>query len=376
MHGRGSRPPGKIGGSSATAAAIGIPQMIQIDRLRAKLEEFFIRIADGICRVTDDMAAKIRLFIKKVSAAVTSACAAAKSKFRRSAKSKDGRGAGNASAGHRKGFRFGGDGAEASAAHGCGSASAGHEEKSSADASAESADFQDGTAEGRGERPNSGTAFAAGDTFARYGDAYSEWAARSAGGRFVCHLLDFTGSLLFCLAVIVAMKPLLLSAFLEDGFQPEIEILFLTGSFGEWFCNGFISELPDAILLLRNFAVSVLLIFFIALKAAAILACKNVRRIVPLILLAATPFLNFLLFDKFLLFLIFLIAIYLASQFSLNFSVRSVMVKLALLFVVSAAVYFALHFMSSYSFQFYCYRTARCLRRIFELLTLPVQNWM
>ena len=150
--------------------------------------------------------------------------------------------------------------------------------------------------------------------------------------RFIRHTFDLTADLIFVLAVVILIKP-------------EIDALVFDLSELSKFLR--LSTLVDSVtingitLLTENFLGCLFL--FVVLKMVVILSCKNVRKIVPLLLLVILCILTVLIKISFWIFLILSLLLLLTLQFSMNFKSKTIKTKVGLFIILTLALYISLH---------------------------------
>lgn len=148
--------------------------------------------------------------------------------------------------------------------------------------------------------------------------------------RFIRHTFDLTADLLFVVAVIILVKENLVIRDLSVvsnffNLSPLVKVITIN----------------DVNLLSENFLGY--LILFVILKLFVILSCKNVRKIVPLLLLIILCISSVLIKISFLLFLILAILLLITLQFSMNFKSKTINRKIKVFIVLTLALYVCLH---------------------------------
>ena len=150
--------------------------------------------------------------------------------------------------------------------------------------------------------------------------------------RFIRHTFDLTADLIFVLAVVILIKP-------------EIDaIVFDLTNLSKLMR---LSTLVDSVtingitLLTENFLGYLFL--FVVFKLFVILSCKNVRKIVPLLLLVILCILTVLIKISFWIFLILSLLLLLTLQFSMNFKSKTIKTKVGLFIILTMALYISLH---------------------------------
>lgn len=154
--------------------------------------------------------------------------------------------------------------------------------------------------------------------------------------RFIRHTFDLTADLIFVLAVVILIKPEINAIVFEKCDFPTN--LLLSRLVKLVTVNG----IP---LLNENFLGCLFL--FVVFKMVVILSCKNIRKIVPLLLLVILSISTVLIKISFLIFLILSLLLLLTLQFSMNFKSKTIKTKVGLFIILTLALYISLHLLLS-----------------------------
>lgn len=150
--------------------------------------------------------------------------------------------------------------------------------------------------------------------------------------RFIRHTFDLIADLIFVLAVVILIKPKI-DAIVFDLTNLS-KLMRLSTLVDSVTINGIT-------LLTENFLGYLFL--FLVFKLFVILSCKNVRKIVPLLLLVILCILTVLIKISFWIFLILSLLLLLTLQFSMNFKSKTIKTKVGLFIILTMALYISLH---------------------------------
>ena len=150
--------------------------------------------------------------------------------------------------------------------------------------------------------------------------------------RFIRHTFDLTADLIFVLTVVILIKPEINAiVFKKCDFSTNLLLSRLVK----------LVTINGITLLTENFLGCLFL--FVVLKLVVILSCKNVRKIVPLLLLVILCILTVLIKISFWIFLILSLLLLLTLQFSMNFKSKTIKTKVGLFIILTLALYISLH---------------------------------
>mgnify|MGYP006916053615 CR=1 FL=1 len=193
-------------------------------------------------------------------------------------------------------------------------------------------------------------------------EAYGEERAREAKKKrvgFLRHAADLCADWLFVAAIVIRLKPALLSNYI---WLKSLE------NFGQRFPNVAdfsLQTVPDDIRYVSIALFIQLMFVFFVLKTVVILSCKNSRRIVSVMLLVMLGVVIFLVGSKFLVFFILSLLILLTLQFSMEFERSVIKIKTFVFLLGSAFGYVATCFILN----------PEIAREVMDLLSLKVTWW-
>lgn len=181
-------------------------------------------------------------------------------------------------------------------------------------------------------------------------------------------ILDLVASLVFMVAVVVAMKPSLLT---DEISEPLYNYSSFVGKIGDALVKIKITEssLPKNVEVAQHYLVGICLVVFGVLKICVLLAAQSgTKKVISVLTLAMTYLAWFLTGDKFLLFLIFVLLLHIIFEYSCGFSSALIFIKLGFVVLASIVVYVVLHFAFSETL-------AAKAAEIFDALKLPDLPW-
>lgn len=181
-------------------------------------------------------------------------------------------------------------------------------------------------------------------------------------------ILDIVASLVFMVAVVVAIKPSLLT---DEISKPLYNYSSFVGKIGDALVKIKITEssLPKNVEAAQHYLVGICLVVFGVLKICVLLAAQSgTKKVISVLTLAMTYLAWFLTGDKFLLFLIFVLLLHIIFEYSCGFSSALIFIKLGFVVLASIVVYVVLHFAFSE-------KLAAMAAEIFEALKLPDLPW-
>lgn len=181
-------------------------------------------------------------------------------------------------------------------------------------------------------------------------------------------ILDLVASLVFMVAVVVAIKPSLLT---DEISKPLYNYSSFVGKIGDALVKIKITEssLPKNVEVAQHYLVGICLVVFGVLKICVLLAAQSgTKKVISVLTLAMTYLAWFLTGDKFLLFLIFVLLLHIIFEYSCGFSSALIFIKLGFVVLASIAVYVVLHFAFSETL-------AAKAAEIFDALKLPDLPW-
>ena len=189
-----------------------------------------------------------------------------------------------------------------------------------------------------------------------------------AGLTIALAILDIIASLVFVAAIVIAIKPSLLT-------DAPFDQLYKYTSFAEKIGDTLIKveaiqdKIPINTKILQACATGLGLIIFGLLKIVVLLAAKSgSKKIVSALTLAMTYLACFMMSDKFLLFSIFILLLYFTFSYSCGFSTPAVLVKFGVVVVSTIVIYVAVHFAIDPSLP-------EAAQKIFTALRLPILRW-
>ena len=157
--------------------------------------------------------------------------------------------------------------------------------------------------------------------------------------KFFIHFFDLAASLVFIFAVIIAIKPELLTGVSFDRSVAQASQVIG----GVFFQLRTIEEVPLVLIPIRNFCVSVSLFIFLFLKIVVVLLVKGQKKLVAFIMLALTIISCWLTADKFLLFLCFCVLLNIGFQVLCDFGGKMIKVEFLVLIIATIILYVILH---------------------------------
>ncbi len=220
-----------------------------------------------------------------------------------------------------------------------------------------------------------------GNESARAGTSELSSKQRSHPARiFLAHLFDFIASFIFILAIIIAVKPELLTESYTPRFVGKITE-FVGGGLFRFTIKAMV--VPDeGLVLARNFFVTVSLIVFLLMKILVVVLSQGTKRFVALIMLVMTLLSCWLISDKFLLFMTFCLLLNIGFQMLCNFQAKTIRNKLIWLLVLTLVCYVVIHILQLKEVQGVLSSIGMELKRIwcllgrfFHQLAFPVLLW-
>lgn len=189
------------------------------------------------------------------------------------------------------------------------------------------------------------------------------------------HFFDFIASMIFISAVVVCLKPMLLSKWIIGLDVFETELFKFADAIGRSLLNVDILDdvfndfLFDKLIPLRNIVVTVSLSVYVLIKLLVILFSKDSNKLVSLLLLILLVLICFLAGNKFLLLIIFTVVLYLTFQIACFMPTKAILRKLLWIVIFTLAGYFVVHLILYPGF-------ADKIKTVFESLRLPsVKMW-
>ncbi|MBO7123108.1 MAG: hypothetical protein J6V90_07505 [Treponema sp.] len=198
--------------------------------------------------------------------------------------------------------------------------------------------------------------------------AQNNQAPTSLGLTIALAILDIIASLVFVAAIVIAIKPSLLT-------DAPFDQLYKYTSFAEKIGDTLIKveaiqdKIPKNTKILQACATGLGLIIFGLLKIVVLLTAKSgSKKIVSALTLAMTYLACFMMSDKFLLFSIFILLLYFTFSYSCGFSTPAVLVKFGVVVVSTIVIYVTVHFAIDPSLP-------KAAQKIFTALRLPILHW-
>lgn len=197
---------------------------------------------------------------------------------------------------------------------------------------------------------------------------------------FFAHLFDFIASFIFILAIIIAVKPELLTETYTPRFVGKVTE-FVGGGLLQFTIKTMVVP-EDGLMLARNFFVTTSLIVFLLMKILAVVLSQGTKRFVALIMLVMTLLSCWLISDKFLLFITFCLLLNIGFQILCNFQAKTIRNKLIWLLVLTLVCYVTIHILQLKEVKDILSCIGMELKRIwcllaslFHQLSFPVLLW-
>lgn len=179
---------------------------------------------------------------------------------------------------------------------------------------------------------------------------------------FVRHTFDLCADLIFVLAVLIIVKPSIISAEYDFiAFRKTSDILKL--NFFEPVLE--VLDITEDVLWLSRFYALILWISFLLIKIPIITSCKRSRKSVSLLLLVILACITPLINSYFLIFSLVSLLVLLTLQFSMGFSKAVIQIKSCLFAVSVVYGYLTIHLIQN---------PGLC-RQIVEWFSLPAKWW-
>lgn len=179
---------------------------------------------------------------------------------------------------------------------------------------------------------------------------------------FVRHTFDLCADLIFVLAVLIIVKPSIISAEYDFiAFRKTSDILKL--NFFEPVLE--VLDITEDVLWLSRFYALILFISFLLIKIPIITSCKRSRKSVSLLLLVILACITPLINSYFLIFSLVSLLVLLTLQFSMGFSKAVIQIKSCLFAVSVVCGYLTIHLIQN---------PGLC-RQIVEWFSLPAKWW-
>ncbi len=202
-------------------------------------------------------------------------------------------------------------------------------------------------------------------------------ATKDKGQYFLNILLavpDIAASLFLCAAVIVALRPQLLSS----DFQKLPESFSAVIDFGSYFFKAYIRpKLPEEVLRYRNFFVVLFLFLYLFGKMWVIaFSVGKTRKALSVLFIAMTLLSCTLVADKFLVFILFVLLLFMGFQYSVGVGRTFAMRKLGIIVVLALSGYLAFVF-CAYSETLHAWSNLlQAVKRCLSCFALPIQSWL
>lgn len=188
---------------------------------------------------------------------------------------------------------------------------------------------------------------------------------KSVARLFAASLLDIMASLIFIAAIVIAIKPGILSGKLNAPAANYHVIFEKIGNTLMKIETTSVSR-PSAA---QAFFVGLCLVIYGLLKAAVLLFVKNgTRKTVSVLTLIMTYFACFMMSDKFLLFAIFILLLYACFEYSCEFPTALIFSKLAFVIITAIIIYISVHLALDSDL-------AKKVSDVLEKLSLPIKRW-
>lgn len=174
--------------------------------------------------------------------------------------------------------------------------------------------------------------------------AYKTSPFKEAAFEMLLSILDLIASLAFIAAIVIAIKPSLLTG---NFSKPLYNYFYFAEKIGDIFIRVEVMEsnVSAQIQTLQRCLSGLGLIIFGTLKIIVLFAARNgTKKVISILTLAMTFLACFFVSEKFLLFLIFVVLLHIVFEYSCGFSTALVFIKLGLTIVISFALYIAVHF--------------------------------
>ena len=230
----------------------------------------------------------------------------------------------------------------------------------------------EGDARGAASDAAEAASFAAGAASADAGDA-----AKDNGRKFFDVLLavpDVAASLCLCAAVVVALRPQLLSA----DFQKLPDAFSTVVDFGSCFFKAYIKpKLPAEVLRYRNFFVILFLFLYLFGKVWVIaFSGGRTKKALSVLFISMTLLSCTLVADKFLIFVLFILLLFMGFQYSLGVTARFARRKFGVIILLALAGYAAFVFCADKEALPAMKALLEAAGRILSSLSLPIQSWL
>ncbi len=184
---------------------------------------------------------------------------------------------------------------------------------------------------------------------------------------------DIIAGLSLCSAIVVALRPQLLSA----DFQKLPESFSAVVDFGSCFFKAYIKpKLPEDVLRYRNFFVVLFLFLYVFWKVWVIAFFPGkTKKALSFLFIAMTLLACTLVADKFLVFLLFILLLFIGFQTSLGMTVSFALKKLGIIALLAVTGYIAFVFCADKTVMPAVTDMLDATQKIFSSLALPIQSW-
>ena len=196
----------------------------------------------------------------------------------------------------------------------------------------------------------------------------SEWIA----------LIDFWGSLFFLSAIIIALKPELLSPFINQNMSDVSRVTKSFSYVGAHFLKITVKDIiaDSRILHLRNAFVLILLVFYLLVKITVIFhSKKTLHKIVSFLLASMSLVSCVLIADKFLFFMLFTTMLFACFQYSVGLTTKQLVKKFFLLLFIELIFYITTLLLETPDFISGCTLLGSGIAQAFSHFPFPSIRW-
>ena len=191
-------------------------------------------------------------------------------------------------------------------------------------------------------------------------------------------LLDFLASVLFLSAVVIAVKPELLSPLVNNSMEKIPRVAQTINRAGKYFLQITVREkISDwRIVTVRNCFVLAFLAVYAGLKSAVIVhSARTIHKIMPFLLVSLSLASCALIADKFLLFVLFTLLLFASFEYSIGLSTKKIAKKLVKILINELLLYIIAHLAETKTFREGLYLVALGIAQASKNLFFPVQLW-
>lgn len=190
--------------------------------------------------------------------------------------------------------------------------------------------------------------------------------------------IDFWGSLFFLSAIIIALKPELLSPFVNQNMSDVSRVTKSFSYAGSHFLKITIKDIvaDSRILHLRNAFILIFLAFYLLTKITVILQSKKTLHKIVSFLLASMSLISCaLIADKFLFFLLFTTLLFASFQYSVGLTTKQIVKKFFLLLFIELIFYISTLLLETPDFISGCALLGKGIAQAFSHFPFPQIRW-